>query len=376
MSDTDPTAAPSTVGMTDAQGAAGASDATEPRAWASAWGATAVVRPAAPTVDAHTHLMVPAAAELVAPHVKPEADPRTFYSSAETTALNAAFYREAKERFTDPAARLRDMDAMGIDVQMVAVSPLQYYYWADEALAERVAALQNEHIAEVVAAAPKRFSGVATLPLAHPHAAVAEARRVASSFGFRAVQFGADVAGLDLDEPRFEPVWDALEELGLVVILHPAGFTEARRLTDYYLVNVIGMPLSSTLAVTRMILGGVLERHRGLRLLVVHGGGYLTSYAARTDHAFRHRPELRHHIDRLPSEYLREIHVDTTVFDPEIVARLVRDHGSDRVHLGTDYPFDMGETDPLALIAAAGLAQDDHLAVVGGNSARLFGLAR
>lgn len=354
--------------------AAGGPVATEPSAWASAWGATAVDRPAIQTVDVHTHLMVPAAAELVAPHLKPEADPRTFYSSSETTALNAEFYRVARERFTVPAMRLHDMDAMGIDVQMVAVSPLQYYYWADESLASRVAALQNEQIAEVVAAAPTRFAGVATLPLAHPRAAVEEARRVASSFGFRAVQFGADVAGLDLDEPRFEPVWEALEELGLVVILHPAGFTEARRLTDYYLVNVIGMPLSSTLAVTRMILGGVFERHPGLKLLVVHGGGYLTSYAARTDHAFRHRPELRHHIDRLPSEYLREIHVDTTVFDPEIVMRLVRDHGADRVHLGTDYPFDMGETDPLALIAGAGLAQDDHHAVAGGNAARLFGL--
>lgn len=349
-------------------------DSLDPRDWAEAWVATAsAVRPPL-TVDVHTHLMVPRSAELVAPFVRPEADPRTFYSSAETTALNRDFYEAARSRFTDPAARLRDMDLMGIDVQVVAVSPLQYFYWAEEGLAAEVAALQNDRIAEVVASAPMRFAGAATLPLAHPERAVVEARRAATELGFPAVQFGADVGGLDLDDPRFEPVWDVLEELGTVVILHPAGFTEARRLTDYYLVNVIGMPLSSTLAVTRMILGGVLERHPGLELLVVHGGGYLASYAARTDHAFRHRPELRHHIDRLPSEYLRRINVDTTVFSPVLLEQLVRDQGADRVLLGTDYPFDMGETDPLALIERAALETSVREAIAGGNAARLLRL--
>jgi aminocarboxymuconate-semialdehyde decarboxylase len=310
----------------------------------------------------------------VAPFARPEADPRTFYSSAETTALNRDFYEAARSRFTDPAARVHDMDLMGIDVQLVAVSPLQYYYWADEQVAAKVATLQNDRIAEVVASAPTRFAGVATLPLAHPERAVIEARRAATELGFPAVQFGADVVGLDLDDPRFEPVWEVLEELGTVVILHPAGFTEARRLTDYYLVNVIGMPLSSTLAVTRLILGGVFERHPGLELLVVHGGGYLASYAARTDHAFRHRPELRHHIDRLPSEYLRRISVDTTVFSPVLVEQLVRDQGADRVLLGTDYPFDMGETDPLSLIGRTDLQSAVRDAIAGGNAARLFRL--
>jgi aminocarboxymuconate-semialdehyde decarboxylase len=118
----------------------------------------------------------------------------------------------------------------------------------------------------------------------------------------------------------------------------------------------------------------VLERHPGLELLVVHGGGYLASYAARTDHAFRHRPELRHHIDRLPSEYLRRISVDTTVFSPILVEQLVRDQGADRVLLGTDYPFDMGETDPLSLIGQADLKSAVRDAIAGGNAARLFRL--
>jgi len=158
------------------------------------------------------------------------------------------------------------------------------------------------------------------------------------------------------------------------VILHPAGFTEGRRLTDYYLVNVIGMPLATTVAVTRMILGGVFERFPRLQMLLVHGGGYLAFYAARTDHAFRHRPELRSHIDRLPSEYLSSLFFDTTLFDAEMVRQLVTRFGADRVLLGTDYPFDMGLTDPLSLLTETGLPAEQQLLIAGGNSSRLFGL--
>jgi aminocarboxymuconate-semialdehyde decarboxylase len=209
--------------------------------------------------------------------------------------------------------------------------------------------------------------------MGHPELAVAEAARVAD-LGFPAVQIGADVGGVDLDEPGLDSIWRAVEELGLVVILHPAGFTDARRLTDYYLVNVIGMPLSTTVAVTRMILGGVFERFPGLRMLLVHGGGYLAFYPARTDHAFRHRPELRTHIDRLPSEYLSSLYFDITVFDPRLVELLVERFGVERVLLGTDYPFDMGLTDPLALLAGTGLGAEDRKMIAGLNASALFGI--
>jgi aminocarboxymuconate-semialdehyde decarboxylase len=318
--------------------------------------------------------MVPESADLTRPHLKPEDEPRTLYSSPVTKELNNEFYRLARDKYTDPDARLADMDAMGIDLQLVALTPFHYFYWADSDLAPAVATMQNQRIAEVVAHTPDRFVGVGTLPMAHPETAVTEARRVAD-LGFPAVEIGADVNGDDLDDPRFEPIWAVLEELGLVVILHPAGFTEARRLTDYYLVNVIGMPLSTTLAVTRLILGGVFERHPGLRMVLVHGGGYLGFYPARMDHAFRHRPELRRHIDRLPSEYLASLYFDLTVFDPGMVENLVGRFGADHVLLGTDYPFDMGLPDPLALIAETSLSDGDRALISGGNAGRLFGLA-
>jgi aminocarboxymuconate-semialdehyde decarboxylase len=349
-------------------------DVTSPDGWAERWRQSAVPKPPVRTIDVHTHILVPESAEMTRPHFKPEMDPRTFFSSPVTKELNQRFYGLVQDKYTDPDTRLADMDALGIDVQLVGLSPFHYFYWADADLAPQVASLQNERIADLVRINPRRFVGLGTLPMAHPQAAVAEAHRVADEWGFPGIYVGADITGIDLDHDKFEPVWDALEELGLVVVLHPAGFTHAERLTDYYLVNVIGMPLSSTLAVTRMILAGVFERHPGLRMLVVHGGGYLTFYPARTDHAFRHRPELRNHIDRLPSEYLSQLYYDITVFDAGMVEHLVRNYGADHVLLGTDYPFDMGLPDPLALVSEASLTEAERDLIVGGSAARLFGL--
>ena len=347
-------------------------DLTTPQGWAERWGPSSVPKPPVRTVDVHAHMLVPESAELTAPHFKPEMDPRTFFSSPMTKGLNAEFYKLTAAKYTDPETRLADMDALGLDCQLVGLSPFHYFYWADAELSPRVAALQNEKIAEFAAFDPARLVGIGTLPFNHPEAAVAEARRLAAEYRLPGVYMGADVNGLDLDDPRFESVWEVLEELGLVIILHPAGFTQAERLTDYYLVNVIGMPLSSTLTVTRMILSGVFERHPRLQMLVVHGGGYLTFYSARTDHAFKHRPELRQHIDRLPSEYLKQLYYDITVFDPGMIEQLVTNYGADRVLLGTDYPFDMGLTDPLAMVAETSLTEADRDLIVGGNAHRLF----
>jgi aminocarboxymuconate-semialdehyde decarboxylase len=349
----------------------GPADPTTPRGWAERWRPSAVTKPTTITVDVHTHVLVPA--EMTRPFYQPTLDTRSLYSAPETRERNQEFYRLVEAKYTDPHARLADMDALGVDVQLIGLSPFHYFYWADETLATRVARLQNDTIARMVSVAPARFVGVGTLPWAHPSPAVAEAERM-PDHGFPAAYLGAEVNGVDLDDRRFDPVWEALEALGLVVILHPAGFTHAERMVDYYLVNVIGMPLSSTLAVTRLILGGVLERHPGLRMLVVHGGGYLPFYAARTDHAYRHRPELRQHIDRLPSEYLRTLYFDTTVFDPGMIRHMVTTYGADRVLMGSDYPFDMGDPDPIARVAGAGLAEDHRDLVVGANARALFRL--
>lgn len=341
--------------------------------WADRWRQAPEAAVDTLTVDIHTHIKVPEAAAQAMSHFKPELDPRTLYSSEETNALNQGYHKSVDHLFTDPEARIRDMDTMGVDVHAFALAPPQYFYWLDARTAVTVTQMQNDAIAAVAAQVPERFRGIGTLPLAHPDAAVKEAVRLHDELGMKGIEIGTDVVGADLDDPKFDPVWEVLADLGIVVIMHPAGFTEARRFTDYYLVNVIGLPLSSTLAVTRLILAGVFERHPNLRMVVVHGGGYLPFYAARTDHAFRHRPEMRRHIDRLPSEYLHNLWFDTTVFDPALVETLVRQYGADRVLMGTDYPFDMGQGNPVDFISAAQVTDQERRLILGENADRLFG---
>jgi aminocarboxymuconate-semialdehyde decarboxylase len=259
-------------------------------------------------------------------------------------------------------------------VQVLSVPPTEYFYWLPESEAKRANRIQHERFAEVVARWPERFTAVANVPMNHPALAVETLHEARRDFGFCGVEISADVLGLDLDDRRFDPVWEAVVELDMTVILHPQGFTQGERFRDYYLVNVMCMPLASTLAVTKMILGGVWLRHPALRLLVVHGGGYLPFYIARTDHAWRVRPELRHHLDVPPSEVMRSIFVDTNVFDPRMVEQLVRDLGVDHVLMGTDYPFDMSTVDPLGFLADVDLSDADRDLVLGGNAARLFGI--
>jgi len=331
-------------------------------------------RPRKLCVDAHTHLSVPRASSIAKPYFRPEFEPRSLYSSEETTRYNTEYRASALNtaQFEDAEQRLTDMDAQGVDVQLLSVPPTEYFYWLPEDEALRVNRIQHERFAEVIRHWPSRFAAVANVPMAHPALAVDMLREAHRDFGFRGVEISADVLGLDLDDRRFDPVWEAVVELDMTVLLHPQGFTDGQRFSDYYLVNVICMPLASTLAVTRMILGGVWNRHPDLRVVVVHGGGYLPFYVARTDHAWRVRPELRHHLDVPPSEVLRSIYVDTNVFDPRMVEQLVADLGAEHVLMGTDYPFDMSTVDPVGFLARAKLSDADRDLVLGGNAARLF----
>jgi aminocarboxymuconate-semialdehyde decarboxylase len=340
------------------------------------WEATTADKPSQLTVDIHNHLLVPASAEVAMPYFTPEKDPRSFFSSEESVRYNKESRAVVMDKFTLPEPRIADMDLMGIDMQAVAIAPPHYFYWLDEDVAPGVSAMQNERIAEVVAGNPDRFVGIATLPMKYPDAAVKELERAHRELGFNGFEVNADIDGEELDDRRFDPIWAKAEELGVLCILHPQGFTHGQRMSDYYLINVVCMPLASTLTVSRMILGGVWERYPDFKMLVVHGGGYLPFYSARTDHAFRHRPEMRRHIDRnkLPSDYLAKLYFDTTVFDPRMVEQLVENYGADHVLLGTDYPFDMGSTDPLGFISQARLTAAQRDLVVGGNAARLLGI--
>ena len=328
-------------------------------------------------VDIHAHVATPACNELVAGLSSrlDREDPFTFFSGPETKEYNAKHFNEdIAAKLTDPAVRIADMDRMGIDVQAISVAPPQYYYWTDPALGRRLARMQNENLAEMVAGNPDRFVGLATAPMQDVEAAVAELEYGVRELGFKGIEICTNINGLDLDDGRFEPFWAKAQELDAVVVLHPHGFTFGNRFMDYYMTNVIGNPLDSTIASNRIIHGGVLERYADLKIVVVHGGGYLPFYSSRMDHAYEERPEGGHHISRPPSTYLRQMYFDCLVFDEAHLEFLVKQMGADHVMIGTDYPYDMGHYAPLDQIAKADLTDQEKATIIGGTAARLLNL--
>jgi aminocarboxymuconate-semialdehyde decarboxylase len=211
--------------------------------------------------------------------------------------------------------------------------------------------------------------------LQHPDLAAEQLEHGVKKLGLRGAAIGSNVNGEELADPKYHPFWKKAEELGVLVVIHPNGFTEGARLTRFYFNNVIGNPLETTIALSYLIFDGVLERHPNLKILAVHGGGYLAAYSGRIDHAWGARSDAHAGVPQLPTEYLKKVYVDTVVFTPHQLVELVRLFGADHVLMGTDYPFDMADYDPVGLVrGTAGLDAEAVAAICGGNTRRLLGL--
>ena len=322
------------------------------------------------TIDIHAHCYVDVH-DLVQGHPEaliPNGGPPTF---------NGAFLSPTK----DVEARLRHMDEHGIDIQAVSLAPA-YNYWANRDLATEIVMRQNQQIAALCSAHPDRFVGLGGLALQHPDLAVMQMVHGVKQLGFRGFEIGGSVNGDELANPKFNPVWAKAEELGILLLLHPATFVEGlkRFQGNGFLPNVVGNPLETTVAFTHLILEGTLDRYPGLKICGSHGGGYLPSYVGRTDHCAelsnRCKPVKKH-----PSEYFKQqLYCDSIVFTPEGLRHLVAEVGASHVLFGTDFPFDVIDPfmgDPREadfVIGAAGLSEADQRAILGETAAKLLGI--
>lgn len=277
--------------------------------------------------------------------------------------------------FHDPVQRLKDMDATGIDIQAISVIPFLFHYELDPVAGSELARLQNDDLAETTRAFPDRFVGLATLPLPHVEAALVELRRAVNEHGFKGVEIGSHAGEVELDDHRLRPLWVALEELDLFVFLHPYNVAGAERMQAYHLWNLIGNPLDTTLAAARLVFGGVMADFPRLKICLAHTGGYVPWVRGRWEHGYSVRPECAVAIPQRPSSYIDRFYFDTIAHFSPALEYLVSLAGPGRLLLGTDYPFDMADPQPMGTIAnLSNLAQADRRQIAGQTAASLLKL--
>jgi aminocarboxymuconate-semialdehyde decarboxylase len=273
----------------------------------------------------------------------------------------------------DLELRLRDMDAAEVDVQVLSVCPQTFLYDRDPALTAALSAIQNEEIAKVVSQHPDRFLGIATLPMQDPERAVAELRRSMTELGLRGAQIGSHVEGRNLDDPSLEPLWAAAAELGAFILVHPQKTAANDRLKSYYLKNLIGNPLDTTIAAASLVFGGVLERYPDLKFCFAHGGGFMPYQTGRMNHGYDVRPEGKVNLKEAPEASIRRLYFDCILHFEPALRYLVETFGADHVLLGSDYPFDMGLLDCVKQVRALKASIEDRNLILGTAAAGLLG---
>jgi aminocarboxymuconate-semialdehyde decarboxylase len=307
------------------------------------------------TIDVHAHCVIPEALQLLGLRLEDQRGPGI---------------GEVGER------RIREMDEQGIDVEALSINP--QWYRAPRDLAEEVVRIQNERLAEYCAKYPDRIVAFASVALQFPDLAVEQLVHAVKKLGLRGAAVGASVAGAEFSDPKFHPFWAKAEELGILIFIHPQSTPElANRFKgNGWLANTIGNPLDTTIALSHLIFEGTLDRFPGLKICSAHGGGYLPSYAARSDHCLRVAPDMDTGVKlkKKPTEYLRDMYYDTLVFTSEALRHLAAEVGADRLVIGTDHPIPWQPRAVDHILETPGFTDEERIAMLGGTAAKLLGI--
>jgi aminocarboxymuconate-semialdehyde decarboxylase len=322
-------------------------------------------------IDMHAHLMIPEMYRITGPHsmfVKSNTDPNMSEAAKQVVRDRDAFI---ESRMSDTTERLARMDAMGVDIQVLSSSLVhQVTYWAEPGESLRLERMINDRMAEVAGSNPARLIGLGGVPLAAPELAVGELKRCMGELRLAGVGISTTAGDMEIGDPRLRPFWAKCEELGAVVYIHPAGNT-GPRFAKWYLWNSIGQAFEEAMAIASLFYEGILDAFPGLKICISHGGGYMPYYMGRIARNYVEKPATRANMRKSPAEYMRMLHFDSCVYEPEVLEALVRRVGAEQVVLGSDYP--VGDPDPIGFVEKCALPAAEKEAIIGSNAARLFG---
>jgi aminocarboxymuconate-semialdehyde decarboxylase len=281
----------------------------------------------------------------------------------------------AAEAFIELDRRLAAMDAQAIDLEVLSINP--FWYGLERDLAGQIVKIQNEKLAELCASKPDRFAAFASLTLQAPDLAVQELETAVKKQGLKGAAIGGVVNGVEFSDPKFHPVWAKAEELGVPLFIHPQGVPElSKRLSgNGWLGNTIGNPLETTIALSHLIFEGTFDRFPGLKVIAAHGGGFLPSYADRSDHACLVGPKGCNadvKLKKAPTEYLKQIYFDSLIFSPAAIRHLAAQVGAGQIVLGSDYPYPWQMQPVDHIFASASLSDDDRADILGRTAAKLL----
>lgn len=328
------------------------------------------------TIDIHAHAIVPAALrKMAASH--PDHGPELYREDGKTYLRypGRGNLGPLPESIFDAELRLADMKRQRVDLQVIAIPPPNFHYHVPVEVGVDFARIQNDELVALSDSRPDRFHVFATLPLQDIAAALDEIERVSEMPRVRGVQIGSNIAGVDLDDRVFDPVWESLAGHDLPVWIHAdqRAIAGAERLGVYYLQNLVGIPMESTIAIAKLIFGGVLGRHPQLRVGITHGGGFAPYQVGRWQHGWEVRPEPKANVsDRDPRQLFSSLFFDSLTHDPVSLRMLGERVGWEHVALGSDYPFDMASPDPVAALEAAGVDADTRSRVLSGTAGRFL----
>lgn len=287
---------------------------------------------------------------------------------------DGTFFREIEHNTWDPQARIDECDALDVQVQVLSTVPVMFHYWAEATDALETSRFLNDHIAQVVQNHPKRFVGLGTLPMQDTNLAIKELERCVQTLGFPGVQIGTHINNINLNDERLFDFFQAAQELNASIFVHPWEMMGQKELDQYWLPWLVGMPAESSRAICSLIFGGVLEKLPKLKIAFAHGGGSFPATLGRIEHGFNVRPDLcaiDNHIS--PRNYVRRIFVDSLVHDRHALRFLIDTFGVDRIAMGSDYPFPLGEHRPGELIQSIELSRQDRAQLLHGTALTWLG---